>query len=198
MPDIRNGLDELIAKQKKHTYYYMDGRVPVPCKPLDRGAMLIEEERFKEMVGFYNELEAGIRPPNYLHAIRNPDNSIYFINRETPRSFRIDENFALRYEKVVPTPMEVEFVPANDQKRNKKVTIDSKGRKVLAKIEEEESINKKEEVIVNMNELADFYARIELTTIIPCFAIDTHLEEYNKCHKKHIRNILRFKKNNNG
>lgn len=62
----------------------------------------------------------------------------------------------------------------------------------------EDPINASEEVIVNVFELADYYATEELKRKYPKFELEEHTEEYEKIHKAHIKKIKSFKRNNNG
>lgn len=55
-----------------------------------------------------------------------------------------------------------------------------------------------EEVIVNIAELADKYATLELEASIPNFTIENFKEDYERAYLKHFNLISSFKRNNNG
>jgi hypothetical protein len=55
--------------------------------------------------------------------------------------------------------------------------------------------DKKEEAIINIRELANYYAEQECISTIKNFNLGIHLEEYKKAYKKHYKIILKFKNN---
>ncbi len=64
--------------------------------------------------------------------------------------------------------------------------------------EKEKPVNVEEEVIITINELADFYATEECKSCNPCFDIKEHNTEYQVAYKKHVKAIAAFKRNKNG
>lgn len=62
----------------------------------------------------------------------------------------------------------------------------------------EEPISESEEVIINISELADFYATEEIKTICGNFNPVEHEDLYSESYQKHIKYIQTFKRNKNG
>lgn len=59
-------------------------------------------------------------------------------------------------------------------------------------------INKDEEVIINVNELANYYATEELKAKYEKFSIENYAKEYEEVLSKHTKKIRSFKRNDNG
>lgn len=68
----------------------------------------------------------------------------------------------------------------------------------LLYVEKEKPIDDKEECIILMSELADYYATEECKSTITNFNLEDHEKEYQIAYKKHIKIITKFKRNKHG
>lgn len=103
------------------------------------------------------------------------------------------------YKKSIPTYKEAVKSYVESASFFKKRPLDSYEHPPLYEEEhQQEQINEEEECIINMEELADHYAVLELSTKYSDFTIEAYTIEYSNTLQKHIDIIKNFKRSKNG